>query len=165
MAINRYFVQTRTPGQYGQYGNVCFILVFSVSYYSQYEKPVRNTFREQRFRVRPLPVRKRPKPVRIVRNQYGKNKMKLFKTALGWLSPAGPWPVRTVRNQYETSTEIFGGSCKETNRAISLVGGGQILPDHSLQAAFTCNPACAYYGASTIGRVPNKTPGPAWIVR
>ena len=91
---------TRRPGQCGQYGNVCFILVFSVSYYSQYEKPVRNTFREQRFRVRPLPVRKRPKPVRIVRNQYGKNKMKLFKTALGWLSPAGPWPVRTVRNQY-----------------------------------------------------------------
>ena len=108
---------TRPSGQCGQYGNVCFILVFSVSYYSQYEKPVRNTFREQRFRVRPLPVRKRPKPVRIVRNQYGKNKMKLFKTALGWLSPAGPWPVRTVRNQYETSTEIFGGLCKETNRA------------------------------------------------
>ena len=46
-----------------------------------------------------------------------------------------------------------------------VLGGGQILPDHSLQAAFTCNPACAYYGASTIGRVPNKTPGPAWIVR
>jgi len=43
--------------------------------------------------------------------------------------------------------------------------GWWILPDHSLQAAFTCNPACAYYGASTIGRVPNKTPGPAWIVR
>ena len=119
LRIHRHtLLQTRTPGQYGQYGNVCFILVFSVSYYSQYEKPVRNTFREQRFRVRPLPVRKRPKPVRIVRNQYGKNKMKLFKTALGWLSPAGPWPVRTVRNQYETSTEIFGGSCKETNRAI-----------------------------------------------
>ena len=129
--------------------------------------------------MQPLPVRKRPRPVRIVRNQYRKHKNGTFQNC-AWIvvscwAVASTNSTKPVRNQYGNLRRVVQRN-KSCHIVVETSSGGRVciilywvtyrvvvwglnsLPITRHRRPLLVTQHVHRCGASTFGRVPKKRP-------